>query len=192
MKTAGDGLYGLRPRDSFPSPLSSFAFSSPGMKEPIRVGQPLRRSQSFWASIAPVQKPMRVPFDFNDTISSHPDKKTASPVIHSRAVGSFPLDFFGHSFSLSSERWGEAPRVSILNRDRIARPGGHSKAWPGRNFRTSQKEEGAVRRAVSAGDLAWGERLRKEKPLLRTSSIGTTGRGVAGHTVQKTSAGPHR
>jgi hypothetical protein len=72
------------------------------MEESTRVGQAIRGSQSFRAGVASIQKPFRISFDLNNPIPSHSDKKTASPVIHSRAMGPFPANFFGHSLFLSS------------------------------------------------------------------------------------------
>jgi len=69
------------------------------MEESTRVGQAIRGSQSFWASVAFVQEPVRISFDLNNPIPSHSDKKAAPPVIHSGAVGPLPLNFFGHPFS---------------------------------------------------------------------------------------------
>jgi hypothetical protein len=72
------------------------------MEESTRMGQAISGSQPLWAGIASIQKPFRISFDLNNLISSHSNKKAAPSVIHSRAMGPFPADFFGHSLFLTS------------------------------------------------------------------------------------------
>jgi hypothetical protein len=46
------------------------------------------------AAVSLVQKPIRVPFYFNDTAVRNADKYTAAPVIHAGTMGLNPFDLF--------------------------------------------------------------------------------------------------